>query len=429
MIIRIRLLPLFLLVVTTCVVQAQEKKDVDQNQTPTGIQVEQTVTGTVPKEEVISEPVAQKEVEPKVAEKEPAQPVEKKEIVQPVEAEVPTEPKVETTPEIIPVVEPKVEPKIQPEQPEEKKEVIKPADQETEIVGIDTVDLDEPQGNWLFKRIWWERAESQYEKVRTRVEAVLESRMQFFAQRAELDKTVLDPFYITIGLGQGELQTILSELIERLQQEREQEGVLSPKEREFLKTLRTQKSVLEQMSLDVQAINKIDREIDESLNKLLEQINRVRGYERDAWRYFKDIARVLSDKKAREIFYKMDTVYKNITKVEMYIKQAFKDHFDQLITTARQQVDRVQTAMQALKEKGIDFKKQLVRMEQEEEPELVKKPEKEEEIGEEQVPGGFWNSYVMAPLKTMWGGIVYVIRLPIDMFIGGPGVEEYEDDE
>src|SRR5579872_3599284 len=50
-------------------------------------------------------------------------------------------------------------------------------------IGIDTVSLEEPQGNWLFKRIWWERAEERYEKIRNLVTAIWESRTQFFNKR------------------------------------------------------------------------------------------------------------------------------------------------------------------------------------------------------------------------------------------------------
>src|SRR5437870_6541847 len=95
----------------------------------------------------------------------------------------------------------KEEPIVIPEEPEKKE---KP-------VGIDTVSLENPQGNWLFKRIWWERAEERYEKIRLLVDAVWESRTIFFVKRNELDRNVLDPFYLNVGIGQGELQTILSE--------------------------------------------------------------------------------------------------------------------------------------------------------------------------------------------------------------------------
>ena len=38
-----------------------------------------------------------------------------------------------------------------PQEPSEEEEI--------EIKGIDTVNVNEPKGNWLYKRIWWEKAE------------------------------------------------------------------------------------------------------------------------------------------------------------------------------------------------------------------------------------------------------------------------------
>jgi len=100
-----------------------------------------------------------------------------------------------------------------------------------EPAGIDTVSLEDGQGNWLFKRIWWERAQDLYEKIRERVNAVWESRTRFFVQRNELDRSVLDPFYMSIGMGQGELQIILNELEDFFHKERERTGDLSSNER------------------------------------------------------------------------------------------------------------------------------------------------------------------------------------------------------
>jgi hypothetical protein len=113
------------------------------------------------------------------------------------------------------VATPQVAPEeaVQPLMAEQPAGQPQPALSADEIMGIDTVDLENPQGNWLYKRVWWEKAEAKFEKIRAAVNKILEMRTGFFAKRAELDKTVLDPFYIKIGLSQGELQEILAELI------------------------------------------------------------------------------------------------------------------------------------------------------------------------------------------------------------------------
>ncbi len=276
--------------------------------------------------------------------------------------------------------------------------------QEIEEVGIDTINIDEPQGNWLFKRMWWEHAEDRYEKIRALVQKIWESRMGFFVKRNELDKMILDPFYISIGLGQGELQEILAELVGRIEKERQEEGMLSQKERALLDQLQAEKQTLEQTKLDVESISQLDKEIDQALNRLMEQINRVRAYEQESWEYFKDIARILNDKKARELFFKIDTALRNVKSIDDYLQQDFTQHFNQLLQRVNEQVNKVVNAIQRLKEKGVDFKKQLDVLEEQ----SVAQEEREEE---EEEATTSWRS-------RLWNKIVAIVRWPYDKLVG-----------
>jgi len=288
---------------------------------------------------------------------------------------------------------------------------------EVEEVGIDTIDIDEPQGNWLFKRMWWEHAEKRYEKIRELVQKIWESRMNFFVKRTELDKMVLDPFYISIGLGQGELYEILTELIGRIEKERKEEGVLSQSERSLLTRLQAEQQLLEQTKRDVESINKLDQGIDQALNRLMEQINRVRTYEQEAWEHFKNIARVLNDAKARELFFKIDTVLRNIKSIDDYLQQDFTQHFNQLLQRINNQVTKVTNELQGLKEKGIDFKKQVDTIEAEEEQEPELQEEVEEEKEEKITPG--WGT-------QLWDNVVAIVRWPYDKLMGTKEIEPSE---
>lgn len=380
----------------------------------------------------------------------PGQPVVVPEKVQELPAgapaQLPTEPQVTPAQPATPV--PAVtQPEVQPVQPEKKVEE-KPAEKpieyvepkrelittpplsEDEITGIDTVDLEEPQGNWLFKRVWWERAESKYEKLRASVNLILEFRMAFFAKRSELDKSVLDPFYIAIGLTQGELQEILKTLIDRLEQERAQEGVLDEKERELLSNVQQELDTLKQLQKDVENILKLDHDVDEALAKLMEHINQIRGYEQDAWKNFKEIARVLNDKKARELFYRIDTDWRNVNELQQYIMGAFGPHYDQLVTKIQDHISAITTMIQTLKTKGIDFKKQAEMLKRgQRKPTRTRQPV-EEEIQEEQ---GFIGTYIVSPIKNavsaLWNGIVSIVRWPYEKIFGPTEQNQEEVDE
>ena len=89
-----------------------------------------------------------------------------------------------------------------------------------EVMSIDTVSVDEPSGNWLFKRIWYEKAEDEYGKLKELSSIVAQERMKFFAERTKLDRELFDPFYKNLGYGMGELQEMLTTIIENMEQER-----------------------------------------------------------------------------------------------------------------------------------------------------------------------------------------------------------------
>lgn len=237
------------------------------------------------------------------------------------------------------------------------------AESEDEITGIDTADLDEPQGNWLFKRMWWQRAETQYEKIKALVDTIMESRMAFFAKRTEWDKTVFDPFYLEIGVGRGILEEMIANAIAQLDQEREKDGQLSPQERDLLAAFETEKATLEQLQKDIQKINAIDGAIDDAITTLIGQINAARNFEKQSWQNLKQIAQELSDKKARDLYYGMATFWQNANDISSYIQNPFLQYFEGLGASAKESIAKVTDSMKALKEKGIDFKQQWQNLE------------------------------------------------------------------
>lgn len=289
-------------------------------------------------------------------------------------------------------------------------------------IGIDTVSLEDPQGNWLFKRIWWERAEEKYEKIRLLVDAIWRSRTEFFIKRNNLDRNVLDPFYINTGLQLGELQIILSELIDSLEKQREKEGDLTESERESFESLITEQDSLKQLKLDVDSIANLDHAIDNALDKLMQQINNARNFETQAWTNFKEIAHILNDTRARELYYMIEGAARNIKNINTYLEQSFLKHFDTLIYETSNHITRVQQHMLALKEKGVIFKSQadqaaLQEKEEKQQAEEAEAAEQEEEENKPKPKTG-WINWIIANIKKSLSFIISIIRLPYDMIFG-----------
>ncbi|MFC1842474.1 hypothetical protein ACFLYU_02345 [Candidatus Dependentiae bacterium] len=302
-------------------------------------------------------------------------------------------------------------------------------EKEVAIKGLDTVSVREPEGNWLLKRIWWEKAQKKYEKIKTFVSKILESRMAFFDKRNDLEKNVLNPFYSEIGLKEGALIDTIQTLLDVLNKA-QQEGVIpsGDKEKEFADTLKLEENNLKQLDADMKGILDLDSSIDQDIDKLSQQINRSRRYEDNAWQLFKAIAKELSHKKARELYYKMDALWKNVKGIDNYIKGAFSRHFDSIIEDAKTNVDRIKKIAKEFKDKGIDLKKQyqeLVNPLRQAQDDRVEAPEvaipvqvdKEQEVSKEKLDqedleestdvgwiGTIWN-IITWPFRKVWGAI------------------------
>jgi len=265
----------------------------------------------------------------------------------------------------------KAEPEEKVEETEEKKEEEKkPADKkdvtETAIEGLDTVSVREPEGNWLLKRIWWEKAQKKYEKIKEIVSKIVDTKLPFFKKRNDVKVNVLDPFYLEIGLSQGQLKEVMADLDKEIKKERKEDIVLDKKELEVLETLNAEKKKIEQLNLDINGIKKIDVALGYDIQNLIQQINRSRRYEENAWQLFKGIAKELNHKKARELFYKMDALWKNVKGIISYINGAFLQHFDLLVESAKTQTERIKNIATDLKTKGIDLEKQFEKIQAEE---------------------------------------------------------------
>jgi hypothetical protein len=235
-----------------------------------------------------------------------------------------------------------------PPPPEEPKE---------ELVGFDTIDLAEPSGNWLLKRGIWERAQSKYEQVKGVFDQVLEARMPFFKRRAEVDRQILDPLYISAGLDQEQIASILEEFNTLLSVDLEKHKQLDEREKKMQMAAIEEKKVLEQLQKDVADLDKYAKALDAFLDKLIEQVNLGRAAEKQAWQTYKDIAKELNDKTARELYDSIATPFARLTNIQGYINGVFKQEFDKVDKTIQDNATRIKNALQSLKEKGLDLKK------------------------------------------------------------------------
>jgi|GEM_PF-1111671 len=282
-----------------------------------------------------------------------------------------------------------------------------------DIVGIDTVNVEAASGNWLLKRIWFERAQEQYEKTKALFDKVLELRFTFFAKRTELDRTLFDPFYMKVGIGQGELLEIINRLLQDFQEMRNKEGALSAQENVLYERVEQEKETLERLQKDITGVTEIDAAVETAINQLVEQVNTSRNYEKQSWETFKEISKQLSDKKARELYYVMDTYRKNSSNIVTYLQRDFSNYMQLLERMAHEQIDRIMTTIDQLKQKNVDFKEQAQRLEQKRYvQETARKPvvtqEPDEEVESQGMVASVWSAVrdsVMTALQALQAGL------------------------
>jgi len=279
----------------------------------------------------------------------------------------------------------------------------------SELKGIDTLDIDEAGGNWLIKRMWYEKAEDKMEKIEDAVDEIMDSRSVFFEKRDKTDSDLFDPFYREVGIDQGKLEEIIGFLMEQLKQRREKQVTLSQQEREFVKKLEAQKDILKQLEANIDGISKIDDSVDDAITQLLEQINRARGYKKEARVHLKKIGDVLDHNKARELYAKIESEWQSIKVIKEYIDTKFTSHFDEILSIAKKQTTEIKEDLDVLEQKGVSFKQQMKKFEQQADDQeiLEQQAEQEEELLETEQKGWIETivSYVVKPFQALWNWI------------------------
>ncbi|MBT3455586.1 hypothetical protein HN446_00825 [bacterium] len=275
-------------------------------------------------------------------------------------------------------------------------EVKKVSQKEVDPEGIDTIDI-ETGGNWLLKRVWWQKSVDTFEKIRTWLEKVLDKRMIFYTNRSNLDAD-LDAFYIKIGFERGGFDGLMDSLKKALDDIRQEQGALDVNERSLLQKISSKKNDLEALHGEIKGLGKLDKDIDDALSKLLKYVDQCRSYERDAWDKLKKIGLVLSDQQAKNLFYQVKGDLQNIQQMHNHITQAFASYFNQSVKKAKDKMTKIESGMKDLKGKGVDLQKQVetvrAKAEKEEQEDAVKRAEKEwtvrqKELADKKKKAGF----------------------------------------
>jgi len=266
---------------------------------------------------------------------------------------------------------------------------------------LDTTGVD-AGGNWVIKRAFWEQAEKTYEKIMKANNSLYDQQVKFVKAHNAIDK-IGDTAFRELGFEQGKLSELLENLIDEVKEQREQQGDLDEKEREFLQTLKEKQRDLEQLRLDLKAVSELDESLNKVMSNLNQQVGACRKYEKQAWERFKAIGKELNDKKARLLFYEMEGFLKTVEKNRDYVTNDLWNYFDDSAQQIKDHLDKMRTVIDNLKNKGTDLTKEFERFAQadrvkdekelEEEKEQIKKELAEIEQKKKALEQGIWGQF------------------------------------
>lgn len=294
-----------------------------------------------------------------------------------------------------------------------------------EMVGIDTVNVDDPAGNWLYKRLYWERAEDKYQKIKELMAVIFDARSKFFEQRVQLDKDIFDPLYTLASFRRGELSGILKDLLEDIEKQKQHKNELDDNARVLFAKVEANKERLEEVKKEIEFVGKIDAAVDEAINTLIDLLNKGRNFEMQAWGDFKAISRELSDKKARDLFYRIDTYWRNVKDIQVYVTTKLAEHMNYLASSAQQHADIVKGLLKDLEAQGFMLKEQVDSLEKsksvgaegaDQNDEVAIKAKKKASGFFATIGKGF--SWITQPFVAIAKALWHTITIPFNYFFG-----------
>ena len=243
-------------------------------------------------------------------------------------------------------------------------------------INLDTLDID-GSGNWLEKRIWYERAQAAFDDVLALVSKVVDMRMQFSNEVSVIGHKI-DAFYETVNFDKGELEDKFKEILAALDVEQKLRGDLSEKERDLQTAIKQQMPLIDQLGLNIKSIGDVDAKIDQTLMQAFKTIDECRDYESKAWVSFKAIGKEIDDKKARNIYYEINNFKQNIDQKSGYLSSSLLPYLHNvLVAKIESNIVKINDSIEKLKQKGVDLSV-IMKSEQESDLALMKEREKEE---------------------------------------------------
>jgi hypothetical protein len=282
---------------------------------------------------------------------------------------------------------------------EEKKQEHK-EEHEKKHAGADNTNLPSEaigfQGNWVKKKKLLKEAHAKNDKIQAVVIEVNKAIDGFYDKFKEAD-TILDEFYVKAGFSQGEMDNLVKDVAKYLEKSKKRDIEALAKEGEPIfddsrydvkekdvdaysieEDFKKRKQEVEQLKLDLKAIEELDKSIGARRKKLEEELKKIQKDSQEASKISDDIWNIIDDQKAKSLVTKMDGIKTTVDALKKYITVDLMKDIEGVIKKIKDQVAKVGGEVSALEKKGIIIENRASRV-------ALLSKEKEEKLKEDVV--------------------------------------------
>lgn len=219
---------------------------------------------------------------------------------------------------------------------------------------LNTVDA-ESGGNWVIKRAFWEAGLSAYDKIVQLNDQLFSIQMTYVNKRNEANNFV-DTHFIELGFDRGELAQLLITLSEDIERRKTLQHEYTAEDAENVKKIEAQQKKLAFLKKQMEYIDRLDDSLDQVMSQVVASIAACRTFEKKAWENYKTIGKELNDKRAKDLYYQIESYHQSILKQLDYLKNGLANYFSAHIQKVSDSINELRTEINALQSLGTDLK-------------------------------------------------------------------------
>jgi hypothetical protein len=230
------------------------------------------------------------------------------------------------------------------------------------------------QGNWVKKREWLMKSHEAFAEIQEIVTQTEQARVIFVTKLNDVDR-MLDTYYKGVGFADGKINELLSNIAEYLEKKRQKDlaaiGATGEKQDPTLQAkidiiesnLKHNSQQLEQLRLDMKAIEDLGKSLIERVKRVDERLINTQTEFTKAQNIINDLWDIIDHNKARDKYYELKiTILEKIKSEQEYLKQDLLSDFDVVTQTIVTQIARTEEEIKKIEANGLFIKNRAQRI-------------------------------------------------------------------